>query len=157
MARSTEFADKNVLRAQTGFEELGAIGLAQVEQHVFRRRLVSRRHHIQPLDGIGLIAGAKLVEPLVRFGELRLKLDGYFRTDFVATAANRGPDGRDQVPGLGAELHLHPADGFHNDALERAAPSCMHSRNGALFRIHYKNRDTIRSLHAKQQTGTLGR
>ena len=144
------------MRAQARFGELRAIGLTQIEQHIFRRRLVPRRHHIQPLNGIGLIASAKLIKPLLRIGKLRMKLDGHIRPDFVAASSNRRADRGEQVRGLGAELHLHPADGFDNDALKRSSPPRMHSRNSALLGIHKKNGDTIRGLDTKQQSRTLG-
>jgi len=48
-------------------------------------------HHIEPLDGIGLVAGAEFVEPLWGIGELGMELDCDFGADFVTAAADRGP------------------------------------------------------------------
>jgi hypothetical protein len=93
----------------------------------------------------------------VRIGELRLKLDGDFRADFVAAAANRRANGGEHVAGLRAELHLHSTEGFYNDALERPAPSSMNGGNRALFRIDKKNRDAVRGLDSQKQGWTMGR
>ena len=135
VAGCAEIADEDVLGAKASTEELRAIRFLQVEQNIFWRRLVARRHHVQPLDWVGLIAGAEFVEPFGRIGKLRMKLDGDFRADFVAAAANRGADRGEQVGGLGAELHLHLADGFDGDAGESAAPSRMNGGYGAFPRI----------------------
>ena len=57
-------ADGYVSREQASFQKLGAIGFAEVEENALWRRLMSRRRHIQPLQGIGFVAGAQFVEPL---------------------------------------------------------------------------------------------
>lgn len=117
---------------------------------------MARRHHVEPLDGIRLIAGSELIEPFVCIGKLRLKLDSDLRADFVTAAANRGADGGENILGLRAELHLHLADGFCNDALERAAPSRMDGGNRALLGVNEKNRHTIRGLDSEEQARAIG-
>lgn len=83
----------DIARVKSGGEELGAIGFAEVEEDVFRRRLVAGRGHVEPLERIGLVAGAKLVEIRGGVGELREELRGDFSADFIATGADAGADG----------------------------------------------------------------
>ncbi len=154
-AGGTEIADEDVWGAEAGCEELGAIGFAKVEQNVFGRGLVAGGHHVHPLDGIRLIAGAEFVEPFGGFGKLRLKLGGNFSADFVAAAADGRADGGKEAGGLAAELHLHLADGFDNDALEGAAPTGMDGSDGARFRVDEEDRDAISGLYSEKQTGTV--
>jgi hypothetical protein len=131
-ASGAEVADEDVLGAEAGIEELRAIGFAQIEEHVFGRRLVAGRHHVEPLERVGLVAGAKFIEPGGSLRELRLELDGDFGADFVAAAADGRADGGEQVRRLAAKLHVHLANGFGDDALERTAPSGVDGGNGAL-------------------------
>ncbi len=154
-AGGAEIADEDVLGAEAGVEELRAIGFAEVEQDIFRRGLVARRHPIQPLDWIGLIAGAELIEPFGGIGKLRLKLDGDFGAHFVAATANRGADGGEEISGLGAEVHLHLADGFGGNASESAAPTGMNGRYSASFGVDEKNWDAVGGLHAEEQAGAV--
>jgi len=112
--------------------------------------------HVEPLDGIGLVAGAKFVEPFWSFGKLRLKLGGNFRADFVATTAHGRADGGEEVAGLGLELHLHLADGFDDDALEGAPPAGMNGGDGSLFGVDEENRDTVGGLDAQEEAGAVG-
>lgn len=70
-ASGTKVDGVNVLRAQTRGSELGTIGFAEIEENSFGRRLVARRHHVEPLDGIGLVARAKFFEVGGGVGELR--------------------------------------------------------------------------------------
>src|SRR5437879_6888801 len=150
-AGGAEAAHEDVRSAQAGAEELSAIGFAEVEQNVFGRWLVARRHHVQPLDWIGLVAGAKFVEPFGSFGELRLKLGGDFGADLVAAATDRRADGGEEVSGLAAELHLHLAYGFDDDAREGAAPACVDSGDGAFFWIDEENRNAVGGLDTKEE------
>jgi len=69
-AGSAEITNEDVWGVEAGTEQLGAIGFAEVEKDVLGRGLVARGHHVEPLDGIGLITGAKFVEPIRGFGEL---------------------------------------------------------------------------------------
>ena len=155
-AGGAEIADEDVGGTEASAEELGAICFTEIEQDVFRRWLVARRHHVEPLYGIGLVAGAEFVEPLGGFGKLRLKLGGNFGADFVAAATDGRADGGEEVSGLAAELHLHLADGFDDDALERAAPTGMDGSDGAFFRVDKEDRDAIGGLHAEKEAGTVG-
>jgi len=116
---------------------------------------VAGGHHVEPLDGIGFVAGAEFVEPFRGFGELGKKLGGDFGADFVAAAADRGADGGEEIRGLGSEVHLHLADGFDDDAGESAAPAGMNGGDGALFRIDEENRDAIGGLDAQEEPGTI--
>jgi hypothetical protein len=73
-------------------------------------------HHIEPLDGVRLVAGAKFVEVVWRVCELGEELGGYIGAYLVATGADGGADGGQKIGGFGAEVHLHFADGFGGDA-----------------------------------------
>src|SRR5271168_1660375 len=70
LAGGAEVADVDVVGAEAELFELRAVGFAEVEEHVFRRRLVAGRHHVEPLDGVGFVAGAEFVEPVRGLGEL---------------------------------------------------------------------------------------
>ena len=129
-------ADGYVSREQASFQKLGPIRFAQVEEDVLRRRLMTRRRHIQPLQGIGFVAGAQFVEPLGSVWELRSKFRCHFGAHFVATAANRRTDGSKDVHGLCRILHLHFADGFGDDALQGAAPTGVNCRNRTILWVH---------------------
>jgi hypothetical protein len=154
-ASGTEIADEDVRGAEARGEELGAIRFAEIEQDFFRWRLVAGGHPIEPLDGVGLVAGAEFVEPFGGLDKLREELGGDFGADFVAAGPDRGADGGDEVGGLGFELHLHLADGFDDDALQSAAPTGMHGGNGAIFRIDEENRDAIGGLDAEEEARTV--
>lgn len=54
---------EDVLRAEAGVEKLRAIGFAEVQENVFRWRLMAGRLHVEPLKRIWLVAGAEFVEP----------------------------------------------------------------------------------------------
>ena len=84
VAGGAEIAGENILRPQAGSEELRAIGFAQIQVNILRRRLVARRLHIEPLEGIGLFAGARLVEIVRGIGELRGEPGDEVGSDFVA-------------------------------------------------------------------------
>src|SRR6266567_3545121 len=75
VAGGAEVADENICVAQTGGEKLRAVGFAKVEANVFGRRLVARRHHVEPLQRIGFFA----------------------RADFVTAAADCGTESRKNV------------------------------------------------------------
>ncbi len=156
VAGGAEIADENVLGAEAGGEELGAIGFFQVEEDVFWRGLVARGHHVEPLDGIGFVAGAEFVEPFGGVGELGVELDGDFGADFVTAAADGGADGGEQVGGPGFEVHLHLADGFDGDAGEGAAPSGVNGGYGAVFGVDEEDGDAVGSLDTEEEAGAVG-
>ncbi len=97
----------------------------------------------------------EFIEPFGRIGKLRLKLGRNFSPDFVAAAADRGADGGEQAGWICAELHVHPANRFDDDAPERAAPACMDGSDGALLRIDEENRDAVGGLHPQEEAGTV--
>ncbi len=155
-AGGAEIGDADVRGAEASADELGAIGFAEIKKDVPRRRLMAGGHHVEPLDGIGLVAGAELVEPFRSFGKLRLKLGSDFGADFVAAAADGWADGGEKVGGPGLEVHLHLADGFDDDALERAAPAGVNGGDGALFRVDEENGYAVGGLDAEEETGAVG-
>jgi len=116
---------------------------------------VARGHHVEPLDGIGLVTGAKLVEPFRGFGELREELGGDFGADFVAATADGWADGGEEIGGVGFVLHLHFADGLDEDALEGAAPSGVNGGDGALFWVDEEYGDAIGGLDSEEKAGAV--
>lgn len=144
------------MAAEAGGEELGAVGFAKVEQDALRGWLVAWGRHVEPLERIGFVAGAKLVEPFCGISELRGELRGDFGADFVAAAANGGADGGQQVNGPRAEVHLHLADGFDDDAAECAAPSGVDGGDGTLLRIREKDGDAVGGLDGEKQALAIG-
>ncbi len=155
-AGGAEVAGEDVWGAEASAQELRAIGFAEVEEDVFGRGLVAWGHHVEPLDGIGLVAGAEFVEPIEGFDELGLELGGDFSADFVAAAADRGAYGSEEVGGLGFEFHLHLADGFDDDALERAAPAGVNGGDDALFRIDKENGNAVGGLYTQKEARAAG-
>src|SRR6516162_633911 len=63
-AGSAQIAGENILCAETCQQQLRAIGLAKIETNVFWWRLMARRLHVEPLEGIGFVAREGLVEVL---------------------------------------------------------------------------------------------
>jgi len=155
-AGGAEVADEDVGGEEASAQELRAIGFAEVEEDVFGRGLVAWGHHVEPLDGIGLVAGAEFVEPFGGFGKLREKLGGDFGADFVATAADGGADGGEHIGGVGFVVHLHLANGFYNDALERAAPAGVNGGDDALFRIDEENGNAVGGLYTQKEARAAG-
>ena len=114
------------------------------------------RNHVEPLDGIGLIAGAELVEPFGGIEELGEELSGDFGADFVAAASDGRADGGEEVGRLGFEVHLHLADGFDDDASEGASPSGVNGGYGTLFGVSEEDGDAIGGLDGQEEAGVVG-
>ena len=76
---------------------MGAIGFGETEVDVFRWRLMSGWHHVEPLEGVGLFARARLVEIVICVCELRFELDDQLGADFVAAGADAGTDGGEKI------------------------------------------------------------
>ncbi len=114
---------------------------------------MARRLHVEPLEGIWLVAGAEFIEPVGRVGELGGKGCGDLGADFVAAAADGRADGSEQAIRPRAELHLHFPHGFCDDALQCAAPAGVNGGDGSLFGIDEKNGDAIGGLNAEKQAG----
>lgn len=113
------------------------------------------RGHVEPLQRIGLVAGTQFVEPIVRVRKLRAEFRGDFRAHFVAASSDGGADGGEQVRRLRAELHLHFADGFRDDALQRAAPTGVNRSDCASFEIGQKDRNAVGSLDGEKQAWAI--
>ena len=155
-AGGAQAADEDVGGTDASAKKLGAIGFAEVEEDVFGRGLMARGHHVQPLNGIGLVTGAEFVEPFGGFGELGKKLSGDFGADFVAAATDGWADGGKQIARLGFEMHLQLADGFDDDAPEGTAPAGMNGGDGALLGIDEENRNAVGGLDAQEEAGAVG-
>src|SRR5215472_1944089 len=109
------------------------------------------RLHVEPLQGIRLVAGAQFIKPFRRIRELRLELRSNFGANFVATAGDGRADSSEQVSRLRTKMHLHLANRLYNDSLQSSAPACMHRGHGALLWINEKNRNAVGRLDGKQQ------
>ena len=144
------------MRVQARSQELRAVGFAQIQSNIFGWRLVAGRLHVEPLERIGLFAGARLIEVIGGISELGAELGDKVGGDFVAARANGGADGRKKMRRLAAEFEGHAANGFLRDASQRAAPSGMDGGDGALFWIHQKNRHAIGGLHTKKNARLAG-
>jgi len=155
VAGGTEIADEDIFGLEACRQELRAIGFAEIEVDVLRRRLVARRFHVEPLERIGLFAGARLVEIIGSIGELRGKFRDEVGSNFVTARTNRRADGGQKISGLTAEFELHAADGLLGDSGESAAPAGMNGGNSALIRIYQEYRDAIGGLNGKEKAGTI--
>ena len=113
-------------------------------------------HHVEPLDGVGLVAGAEFVEVGGGVGELGEELGGDFGTDFVAARADAGADGSEEIAGVGAEVHLHFADGFGSDAGKGAAPASVNGGDGAFFGVDEEDGDAVGGLDGEEEAGAVG-
>jgi len=74
IAGGAEVGDIDIFFWDARFEELELVGFGKIEDHVFRRRLMTRGHHVEPLERVGLVAGAELVEKFASVGEFGAEL-----------------------------------------------------------------------------------
>jgi len=149
-AGGAEIAGENVLAAEAGFQKLGAVGFAKIEEDAFGRRLVAGRLHVEPLKRVGLVTGTEFVKPFGCVGKLRVEGGSDFSADFVATAADGGAKSGEQIGGLRVEFHLHAANGFGDDALKGATPSRVNGGDRAGRGIDEKNGNAVGGLHAEE-------
>jgi hypothetical protein len=151
-AARAEIADGNTLCGDAGFEKLRAVCSAKIEADILWRGLVAGRHHVEPLERVGFVASAQLVEPFRGVRELRLEGLRNLGANFVAAAADGGADGGNEVFRASAEFHAHPADGFLDDALEGAAPTGVNSGDSVAAGVSQKYRDAISGLDREEET-----
>jgi hypothetical protein len=147
-----QIAHKDVFCMEASIEELGAVGLAKIEIDVFGGRLVAGGHHGEPLERVGLVAGARFVEAFRGVGEPGKESGGDLGAHFVATTADRGAKRGEQIGRLGGEFHLHFSDGFHDDALQSASPARVDGGDSTSSGINEKNGNTIGGLDAEKKT-----
>ena len=107
------------------------------------------------MNGIGFVAGARLVEIVVGIGKLSGEFGDKFDADFVATRANGRTERGEKIGGLAAEFKLHAANSLLGDARECAAPTGMSSGDYTLFGIDDDNGNTVGSLNAEQQASDV--
>lgn len=155
MAGSAEAAGEDVLRAQAGGEKLRAIGLAKIEMDILRRRLMTRGLHVEPLQGIGLFAGAGLIEIAGSIGELRGEFWHQLRTHFITAGPDGRTESRKQIRRFAVELEPHAANRFFGDAGQRATPAGVHSSDSAILWIDKQNGHAIRRLHGQEQAWSV--
>ena len=156
MAGSAEVAVVNILGAETGGQELRAVGFAEIEVDVFGRRLVAGRLHVEPLERVGFFAGAGFIEIIGGIGKLRSEFGDKLGGDFVTARADGRTNGGEKIRGLAAEFELHAADGFLRDAGKSATPSGMDGGDSAFFGIDQKNGNAIGGLNGEEDAGTIG-
>src|ERR1700730_17702996 len=92
VARGAEVRDEDVFFADAGFEELGAVCFLQVEEDFLWRRLMAGGHPVEPLERVGLVAGAEFGETVGGVGKFRGDGGGDCRAYFVAAATDRRAD-----------------------------------------------------------------
>ena len=102
----------DVCRAKTGGFKLRHVGFAKIQMNIFRRWLVAGRPHVEPLNWIGFVAGARLVEVFVAIGELGREFGNEFNADFVTARPDGWADCGEKIRGLAAKFGLHAADGL---------------------------------------------
>ena len=114
------------------------------------------RHHVEPLDGVGLVSGTEFVEVGGSVRELGEELGGDFCADFVAARADAGADSGEKVARVGGEMHLHGADRLGGDAGKSASPAGVDGGDGAFLGVDEKDGDAVGGLDGKEEAGTLG-
>src|SRR5579859_1731790 len=94
---------------------------------------MSRRHHREPWQWIGLFAGRETIEralePVLSLRKLAEESLGDLRTNFIAARADRGADRGNHVSGFRSKLRAHSAQSFHDNASQRATPPGMDRGN----------------------------
>ena len=143
------------MRAEADGEELRAIGFGEIEVDIARRGLMARGHHAEPLQRIGFIAGARLIEKARGIGELRVEFGDEIRADLVATGADGRAESGKEIGGFAAKFKAQAAHRLFGDAGERALPTRMNGGDGALFGIDEKDWNAIGGLHGEKQPGTI--
>ena len=83
--------------------------------------------------------------------------DGDLRPNFKAAPANAWSDGRVYVVGTGSPALPHRFQCRTADFGDSASPPRMHGGDGLMALVNQQNRQTIRSLHANQAAGTIGK
>jgi len=156
VAGGAQIANENIRVAETGSEQLRAIGFAQVQANIFGRWLVAGGHLVEPLQRIGLFTGAELVEEILGVGKLRGEFGDQFCADFVAAGTDGWSDCGEDVGRLRTKVHAHFADGFLRDAREGSAPTGMDRGYRAFLYIDQQYGDAVGGLYTEQQAFCVG-
>ena len=143
------------MRAESSSEELRTIGFGKIEVDIPRRGLMARGHHSEPLQRIGFIASARLIEIAGGIGELRVEFGDELRADLVATGADGRAESGKEIGGFAAKFKAQAAHGLFGDTSERALPTRMNGGDGALFGIDEKDWNAIGGLHGEKQAGPI--
>ena len=114
------------------------------------------RHHVEPLERVGLFAGAGFVEKFVGVGELRGELRDELSADFVTARADAGTNGGEEIGRIRAVIRMEFADGFFEDANERSTPTGVNSGDGAFFGIDEQNGNAVGGLDGEEKSGSFG-
>src|ERR1039457_292768 len=93
---------------------------ARADGRVAGRALRHKEHRILCAHRVGVV---DLAEELAGIGKLRLEFGERIFAHGVATGADAGTDGGDQILRPGAELEPHAAHTALDDALDGAAPA----------------------------------
>jgi len=134
---------------------LRAVGFGKIQVNIARRGLVARRRHVEPLQRIGFVAGARFIEIFGGIGELRGELGDEFGADFVAAGADGRAESGEEIGRLAAKFEAHSAHGLFGYTGECALPTRMNGGDGAFPRINQKDWNAICGLHAKEQAGVI--
>lgn len=113
------------------------------------------RHHVEPLQRIGLFAGARFVEIVGSVGELRRELRDEFGANLIAARADAGANGGEEVGWIRSEMGVEFAGSFLKDARKRAAPPCVNGRHDTFFGIDQEDRNAVGSLNAEEKARSL--
>ena len=148
-------AGEDILRTKAGGQELRTIRFAQIKVNISWSRLVPRWRHVEPLEGIRLLAGTRLIKIVRRIRKLRCKFQDEVRTDFIAASADGRPERGEEIARIAAALEAQAAHGFFGDAAQSAAPSGVHRGDGAFCGIDNQNRYTIRGLNTQEKPGAI--
>ena len=156
VAGCAEVADVDIFDAKAGGEELGAIGFAEIEVHVFGRGLVAGRPHVEPLEGIGFFTRAGLVEVVGGIGELGGEVGDKVGGDFIAARTDGRTDGSEKLGWDAAKFELHAANGFLGNTGESAAPAGVNAGDSTILGIDDDNGNAIGGLDGEEKTGPIG-
>src|SRR4051812_19621126 len=89
-------------------------------------------------------------EELVSISELRAELIDHLFTHRITTLRDTWPDGCLDILGITAKFGAHGTHTFFNDALHRAAPSCVKCANGFFSYVHQQDGYAVGGLDGEQ-------
>ena len=151
--------DVDGLRAESGVEELAAVGLEEIQMEagadgaVAGGALGEEEERIFFADGVRVV---DLAEEFRRVGELGGEFGADFFSDGVAALRDAGADGGDEIFRLAAEFEAHATDAALYDALEGAAPAGVEDGNGFAAGVGNHDGDAVGGLDAEENGGAVG-
>ena len=88
--------------------------------------------------------------------ELRMELIANLRSDLVAATVNARTDSGADIARPGAEVALHFANSFLNDALNGSAPAGVKDANCSPFIVGEDDRNAVGSENAQEHAWFIG-